>query len=86
MKHPIPLYTGGGVSLSPINAEGRKLSAYVRLVAEDGMAITNGKTVTTCADVLATDVPNWKNCEAPTEEADEVSAEEALAELVEVLA
>lgn len=78
------LYTGNGVSLSPIDAEGRKLSAYVRLVAEDGMAITNGSTVATCADVLATDAPNWTDCEAPAEE-DEVTAEEALAELVEVL-
>lgn len=78
------LYTGNGVSLSPIEAEGRKLSAYVRLVAEDGMAITNGSTVTTCADVLATDVPKWSDCEAPADE-DEVAAEEALAELVEVL-
>ena len=59
------LYTGNGVSLSPINTEGRKLSAYVRLVAEDGMAITNGSRVTTCADVLAIDASNWKDCEAP---------------------
>lgn len=59
------LYTGNGVSLSPIEAEGRKLSAYVRLVAEDGMAITNGSRITICADVLATDTPNWKDCEAP---------------------
>lgn len=79
------LYTGNGVSLSPIEAEGRKLSAYVRLIAEDGMAITNGSTVATCTDVLATDVPNWSDCKAPAEE-DEVTAEEALAELVEVLA
>ena len=82
----LKLYTGGGVSMSPMDGEGRKLSAHVRLVAEDGMAITNGKTVTTCADVHASDVTNWKDCEDPTEEADEVSAEEALAELVEVLA
>lgn len=79
----LKLYSGNGVSLSPIAAEGRKLSAYVRLVGEDGMAITNGKTVTTCADVLASDAPNWKDCEAPAEE--ELPAEEALAELVEVL-
>lgn len=81
----LKLYTGGGVSMSPMDGEGRKLSAYVRLVAEDGMAITNGKTVTTCADVLATDAPNWTDCEAPADE-DELTAEEALAELVEVLA
>lgn len=65
MKQPIPLYTGNGVSLSPIEAEGRKLSAYVRLVAEEDMAITNGSRITTCADVLATDVSNWTDCEAP---------------------
>ena len=78
------IYTGGGVSLSPVNAEGRKLSQYVRLIAENGMAITNGVTVTTCADVPAADSANWTDCEAPAAE-DEVTAEEALTELVEVL-
>lgn len=78
------LYTGGGVSLSPVNADGRKLSQYVRLVAEEGRAITDGITVTTCADVPAAETGNWTDCEAPAAE-DEVTAEEALAELVEVL-
>ena len=77
------LYTGSGVSLSPVNAEGRKLSQHVRLIAEEGMAITNGNTVTTCADVPAAETGNWTDCDAPGEE--ELTAEEALAELVEVL-
>lgn len=62
------LYTGGGVSLSPVNAEGRKPSQYVRLIADEGMAITNGSTVTTCADVPAAEIGNWTDCEAPFEE------------------
>ena len=78
------LYTGGGVSLSPVNAEGRKLSQHVRLVANEGMAITNGVAVSTCADVPAAEIGNWTDCAAPAAE-DEVTAEEALAELVEVL-
>lgn len=62
------LYTGAGVSLSPIWAEGRTESRYVRLIADEGMAITNGETITVCVDVLATDAHNWTDCEMPPEE------------------
>lgn len=62
------LYTGNGVSLSPIWAEGRTESRYVRLIADDGMAITNGETVTVCVDVLAVDAHKWTDCEMPPEE------------------
>lgn len=62
------LYTGNGVSLSPMYAEGRTESKYVRLIADEGKAITNGITVTTCVDVLKTDAPNWTDCELPPEE------------------
>lgn len=47
------LYTGGGVSLSPENGEGRELSKYVRLVADAGAYITDGERVVSCTDVLA---------------------------------
>lgn len=59
----ISLYTGAGVSLSPIKTDERKLSPYVRLIAEDGKAITDGAVITTCKDVLETDVPKWTDCE-----------------------
>lgn len=49
----ITLYTGGGVSLSPQPGEGRSVSTYVRLLADDGMGITNGVRVTTAIDVPA---------------------------------
>lgn len=62
------LYTGNGVSLSPIWEEGRTESRYVRLIADDGMAITNGETVTVCVDVLAEDAHKWTDCEMPPEE------------------
>lgn len=74
------LYTGNGVSLSPMYAEGRTESKYVRLIADEGKAITNGVTVTACVDVLKADVGNWTDCELPTDEAgEELTAEEALA-------
>lgn len=59
------LYTGGGVSLSPMPGEGRTVSSYVRLIADEGMAITNGETVTTAMDVPAADAWTWSDCEAP---------------------
>lgn len=73
------LYTGNGVSLSPQNAEGRTVSSYVRLVADDGRAITDGNIVTTCVDVIVDNVGLWSDCELlPVPEDDELSAEEAL--------
>ena len=63
------LYTGNGVSLSPVYAEGRAESKYIRLIADDGMAITNGTTVTTCIDVPKDNVGNWADCELPEESA-----------------
>ncbi len=73
-----PLYTGGGVSLSPVYAEGRRESAYVRLVADDGKALQKGEIVSPCVDVLADDVSNWVEIDAPAPE-DELTDAEALA-------
>ena len=73
----IALYTGGGVSLSPVYVEGRTESRYVRLIADDGMMITNDVTVTTCADVLATDADKWRDCQ-PVEHDEEIPDSEAL--------
>lgn len=70
-----PLYTGNGVSLSPILAEGRTESRYVRLIADEGMAITNGDTVTDCVYLLADDVQNWRDCEMPPAEESEEATE-----------
>lgn len=62
----IPLYTGGGVSLSPQNGEGRRVSEYMRLVADEGKGITNGTIITICADVRQDMTDNWTDCELPT--------------------
>ena len=62
------LYTGNGVSLSPIWAEGRTESSYVRLIADEGMAITNGDIITVCVDVLKTETDKWADCDLPPEE------------------
>lgn len=73
------LYTGGGISLSPFVEEGRRVSEYVMLVADDGMGITDGNTVTTCIDTKTPDV--WTDCELPPEpeeDADTVDYETAL--------
>ena len=74
----ITLYTGGGVSLSPVYADGRRKSSYVRLIADDGKAIQKGEIVSTCVDVLADDVSNWAEIDAPAQE-DELTDDEALA-------
>ena len=61
------LYSGNGVSLSPKCEEGRILSNYVRLVADEEKAITDGARIVACVDVLNADVENWIDCELPTE-------------------
>ena len=66
----ITLYTGGGVSLSPVYAEGRTESAYVRLVADEGKALQKGEIVSPCVDVLASDVSNWTEIDEPIEDDD----------------
>ena len=68
------LYTGGGVSLSPFWEEGRRVSEYVMLVADDGMGITDGNTVTTCIDTKNPDA--WTDCPAPPEPEEEATAED----------
>ena len=55
----INLYTGGGVSHSPVDGDGRTLSAYVRLIAEENQAITDGNQVLSCVDVLETESEKW---------------------------
>lgn len=61
------LYTGGGVSFSPVQREGSVESDYVRLVADDWYAITNGEDVTTVIDIPKSEKSNWSDCALPPE-------------------
>lgn len=65
----VTLYTGGGISLSPRSGEDRRLSRYVRLVADEGMGITDGAVITGCIDTLTPE--NWTDCALPQEVIDE---------------
>ncbi len=62
------LYTGNGASLSPVYAEGRTESKYIRLIAEEGKAITDGAVVSFCMDILKSEAGRWVDCEIPPEE------------------
>lgn len=67
----ITLYTGGGVSLSPKYIEGRTESKYVRLIADEGRAISNGAIIVNSIDVLKEKTNEWYDTDAidePTEE------------------
>jgi hypothetical protein len=59
------LYTGGGASLSTVQRDGSIDSDYIRIVADEGKAITNGTIVTTVIDVINSDVQNWSDCDLP---------------------
>lgn len=80
----VKLYTGGGVSYSPEYAEGRTESDYVRLVADDGMMLTDGERTALCLDVPVTEVERWSETkyeEPEDEEATEADYESALSRL-----
>lgn len=68
----------GGVTLSPAApAEGVEYETRYRLVADEGMALTDGTNVTTCTD---TDDPLiWTEIVAPPEEDADETAEKAQA-------
>ena len=61
----ITLYTGGGVSLSPVYAEGRIESAYVRLVSDDGKALQKGDVIAFVVDAPISDADSWTEIDEP---------------------
>ncbi|MBO7251797.1 MAG: hypothetical protein J6V25_04130 [Oscillospiraceae bacterium] len=69
------LYKNNYIYLTEHLGEDCTESRYVRLIADDGMAITNGETVTVCVDVLAEDAQNWRDCEMPEAEDPEEATE-----------
>ena len=67
----IPLYRytrpDGGVTVSPIKPDA-EYTELCRLVADEGMAITNGVIITDCIDVDSAD--GWIDCEPEVIEGD----------------
>lgn len=67
----IPLYRytrpNGGVTVSPIKPD-TEYAELCRLVADEGMAITNGVIITDCIDVDSAD--GWIDCEPEVIEGD----------------
>ena len=58
--------------------------AYVRLIADEGKALTDGTSEWNCVDVLPEDVGKWSEIDAPVpdnEDATETDYLNALAEL-----
>lgn len=56
--------------------EGTEYTTLSRLVADNGMAITNGDITTTCVDVENDEVLNWTDCELPPEPEPEIPEDE----------
>ena len=57
---------------------------YIRIIADEGKAITDGTSKYNCVDVLSGDVSKWIEIDAPIvddEEANEADYKAALAEL-----
>ena len=55
---------GGGVTVSPVKPEGEYTELF-RLVADEGMVLTDGITTTTCVDT--DDATKWHEVEAQEE-------------------
>lgn len=55
----------GGLTVSPIKPDNITYTIGYRLLADEDKAITNGTTITTCADVDSAE--GWSDCELPEE-------------------
>ena len=73
--------TDGGVSVSPVKPDSEYTELY-RLVADEGMALTDGETVTTCTDTAEPD--KWSEIEFTEDNFNDVTEadyQEALREM-----
>lgn len=66
--------SGGGVTVSTVKPEAEYTELF-RLVADEGMALTDGNTVTTCIDTE--DVTAWTEVKDPGEDYDPDEATDA---------
>ena len=58
----------GGMTVTPVRpSEAGFRTDYVRLVADDGKAITDGEIVACCIDVRADGPGGWTDCDGPEE-------------------
>lgn len=58
----------GGTTITPVQpSEDGFRTDYVRLIADDGKAITDGEIVACCIDVRADDAGGWTDCDGPEE-------------------
>lgn len=57
--------TDGGVTTSPVQPEGVAYDIICRLIADEGMMLTDGEAVTHCVDVEEPD--GWDEIEDPGE-------------------
>lgn len=55
----------GGTTISPVKPEG-EYTEMVRLVADEGKALTNGETVTSCVDTDTAE--GWTEIDEPEDE------------------
>ena len=58
----------GGYTVSPVKPEGTAFTKRYRLIADEGMAITDGEIVTEVIDVKS--YAGWRDCEKPEPELD----------------
>lgn len=79
------LYTSEAAYLTEHPSENCTISLFVRLIADDGKAITDGETVTVCVDVLKENVPLWMDCEMPPEEPEPMTETEQKARAYDIL-
>lgn len=72
------LYTGGGKTFSPVCGDDMVESGYIRLIAEEGRAVTDGQRVLFVTDVRKEEAGSWYDCDAPEELETDPTAEEAI--------
>ena len=84
--HTVILYrfrrADGGYSVSPNRPEG-EYETRMRLIADDGKTLTDGKVVTQCTDAESSD--GWKEIDAPGDDAPGEDAPEVIAAVDEAI-
>ena len=73
---------GGGYSVSPNRPEG-EYETRVRLIADEGKALTDGNVVTQCTDAESAD--GWTEIDAPGDDAPGEDAPEVIAAVDEAI-
>ncbi len=57
----------GSITVTPIKRSDTDTVHKIRLIADEGKALTDGENITTVIDVAISDINNWQEIDEPQE-------------------